>query len=261
MELEQIRTQINSLNEELLLLFEKRMQLCGQVATYKKEHHMDIFIPAREVEILEWAKANAQEELSAYDLEFFNCLLNLSRSYQQSIVGEGPAAPIPAVKTDRLLLLPLSPDDAEPVFSLTSNPEVAKYMRFDTHNTVEETRLLISDSCKPGNLAYKVLLARTGEFIGVFVLKASEETHDSADVSLFLSPESWNCGYAGEILSAAEDMAVKFMQVNALLAYVVAEHTASCRVLEKSGYHLQKTLTFDGWDGALRVYQLSLFSK
>ena len=34
MELEEIRTQINALNAELLHLFEKRMKLCGQVAEY-----------------------------------------------------------------------------------------------------------------------------------------------------------------------------------------------------------------------------------
>lgn len=261
MELEQIRAQINALNEELLRLFEKRMQLCGQVAEYKKEHHMDIFVPAREVEILEWVKSNAQTEFSTYDMEFFNCLLNLSRSYQQSIVGDGPSAPVPAVKTDRLLLLPLSPDDAEPVFSLTSNPEVTKYMRFDAHNTVEETRSLIADYCKPGNLAYKVLLAQTGEFIGVFALKASEEVPAAVDISLFTAPDSWNQGYAAEILLAAKDMAAHFMQADSLLAYVVADHTVSCHVLEKAGYHLRKTLTFDDWSGALQVYQLPLKSN
>ena len=261
MELEQIRIQINELNTELLHLFEKRMQLCGQVAEYKKEHHMDIFVPAREVEILEWVKANSNKEFATYDLEFFNCLLNLSRRYQQSIVGEGAAAPIPAVRTERLLLLPLSQDDAEPVFSLTSTPDVTKYMRFNTHSSIEETRSLIARYCEPGNLAYKVLFAQTGEFIGVFALKTSKEVPAAADVSLFLSPESWNLGYAGEILRAAEDMAANFMQADSLLAYVVADHIASCHTLEKAGYHVQKTLFFGEGDVTLKVYELSLHSK
>ena len=258
MELEQIRTEINALNEEMLRLFEKRMQLCGQVAEYKKEHKLDIFVPAREVEILEWVKAHAQEGFASYDLEFFNCLLDLSRNYQQSIVGEKPLSPIPLVKTERLLLLPLSADDAEPVFSLTADPEVTKYMRFDTHQTVEETRSLIADYCKPGNVAYKVLLAQTGEFIGVFALKNSEDHPAAVDISLFTAPDSWNNGYATEILSAAADIASHLMQADLLLAYVVAEHTASCHVLEKAGYRLAKTLTFPDWDGKLKVYQLML---
>ncbi len=258
MELDEIRTQINALNEELLRLFEQRMQLCGQVAAYKKEHHLDIFVPAREVEILEWVKENALEEFADYDLEFFNTLLNLSRNYQQSIVGEVPSTPVPPVKTERLLLLPLSPEDAEPVFSLTSNPEVTKYMRFDTHSTVQETRRLITSYCKPGNLSYKVLLARTGEFVGVFALKISEDIPAAADISLFLAPDSWNQGYAFELLSAARDMAPRFMGANHLLAYVVADHTASCHVLEKAGFHLLKTLTSDDGDSALLVYGLPL---
>ena len=258
MELDELRTQINVLNTELLRLFEKRMQLCGQVAEYKKEHAMDIFVPAREVEILEWVKASSKMEFVNYDLEFFNCLLNLSRRYQQTIVGEGPSSPIPAVKTDRLLLLPLSANDTEPVFSLTSNPQVAKYMRFDTHRSPEEARRLIMDYCKPGNLAYKILLAQTGEFIGVFALKATKESPAAMDISLFLAPDHWNRGYAEELLSAVQDLASRLMQADTLTAYVVSEHTASCRALEKAGYSLLKTLTFEDWDGALRVYTLSL---
>lgn len=258
MELEQIRTKINAVNKEMLRLFEERMQLCGQVAEYKRTHHMDIFVPAREVEILEWVKANAQEKFSSYDLEFFNELLRLGRSYQQSVLGEQAASSVPPVKTDRLLLLPLSPQDAEPVFSLTANPDVAKYMRFDTHETVEETQRLIDGYCKPGNLPYKVLLAQTGEFIGVFVLKISDDIPAAADISLFLAPDSWNQGYAFELLSVAQDIAPRFMRVNRLLAYVVAEHAASCHVLEKAGFRLLKTLTLDDEESVLQVYELPL---
>ena len=136
-----------------------------------------------------------------------------------------------------------------------------KYMRFNTHSSIEETRSLIARYCEPGNLAYKVLLAQTGEFIGVFALKTSKEVPAAADVSLFLSPESWNLGYAGEILRAAEDMAANFMQADSLLAYVVADHIASCHTLEKAGYHVQKTLFFGEGDVTLKVYELSLHSK
>ena len=86
MELEEIRTQINALNAELLHLFEKRMKLCGQVAEYKKEHDMDVFVPTREAEILKWVEQNAEAEFSSYDLQFFNCMLELSRRYQQTVI-------------------------------------------------------------------------------------------------------------------------------------------------------------------------------
>ena len=39
MNLEEIRTEIDALDKELLALFERRMDLCRDVALYKKEHN------------------------------------------------------------------------------------------------------------------------------------------------------------------------------------------------------------------------------
>ena len=43
MNLEEIRTEIDALDKELLALFERRMDLCRDVALYKKEHNLPVF--------------------------------------------------------------------------------------------------------------------------------------------------------------------------------------------------------------------------
>ena len=45
MNLEEIRTEIDALDKELLALFERRMDLCRDVALYKKEHNLPVFQP------------------------------------------------------------------------------------------------------------------------------------------------------------------------------------------------------------------------
>ena len=62
MELSQIRQKIDALNADLLRLFEERMRLCAQVASYKQENGMEVFVPSREVEILNRVRADASEE-------------------------------------------------------------------------------------------------------------------------------------------------------------------------------------------------------
>ena len=52
MELKELRNEIDLIDDELVQLFNKRMQLSAQVADYKKEHNMPIHVPAREREIL-----------------------------------------------------------------------------------------------------------------------------------------------------------------------------------------------------------------
>ena len=43
----------------------------------------------------------------------------------------------------QLLLRPLTEDDIPTIFSLTSDPEVARFMRFSTHESIQEAEELI----------------------------------------------------------------------------------------------------------------------
>ena len=52
MELSEIRTKINDVDDELLRLFLERMELSEEVAAYKNEHHLPILNKERERAIL-----------------------------------------------------------------------------------------------------------------------------------------------------------------------------------------------------------------
>ena len=87
MELGEIRLQIDEINAQMLALFEKRMTLCGEVALYKAENQMEIFVPAREAAILEWVGNTADPGLKAYAKAYFKAVLQLSRDYQNYLLG------------------------------------------------------------------------------------------------------------------------------------------------------------------------------
>ncbi|MBQ4050892.1 MAG: chorismate mutase [Oscillospiraceae bacterium] len=84
MELSEIRPQIDAINKEMLKLFEKRMKLCKEVALYKQEHGMEVFVPEREAAILKWVEEAASPELCAYAKAYFEAVLQLSRDYQNA---------------------------------------------------------------------------------------------------------------------------------------------------------------------------------
>ena len=82
MDLTEIRENINRVDDQLVKLFVERMELASQVAAYKKEHNMPIYVPAREREILKKVAEMAGPELGSYTRLLYTHIMELSRSHQ-----------------------------------------------------------------------------------------------------------------------------------------------------------------------------------
>ena len=82
MDLKEIRKDIDNIDQQLVDLFCQRMALSAQVADYKKENNMPIFVPAREREILQRVAGQAGPEFENYTRVLYSMLFELSRSYQ-----------------------------------------------------------------------------------------------------------------------------------------------------------------------------------
>ena len=82
MDLNEIRSSIDSIDEELVNLFCQRMQLSAQVADYKKANNLPIFVPSRERSILQKVAAQSGTELEDYTRTLYSTIFELSRSYQ-----------------------------------------------------------------------------------------------------------------------------------------------------------------------------------
>ena len=82
MELSEIRCQIDQIDNQLVDLFVKRMNLSAQVADYKKANKIPIYVPAREREILMEVAKMTGPEMDNYARVLYSMLFELSRSYQ-----------------------------------------------------------------------------------------------------------------------------------------------------------------------------------
>lgn len=87
MELNNLRSQIDSIDAELIALFEKRMLLCANIANYKKDQNLPIFVPGREEAVLARVTDLSNEEFSIYTQELYLKIMELSKKYQQTIIA------------------------------------------------------------------------------------------------------------------------------------------------------------------------------
>ncbi len=86
MELSEIRTKIDAVDDQLLRLFLERMSLAEEVAAYKNEHHLPILNKERERAVLaKVTEKSGEKERYAYHL--FSTLFELARSRQAELIS------------------------------------------------------------------------------------------------------------------------------------------------------------------------------
>jgi monofunctional chorismate mutase len=84
-----LREQIDIIDESMLNLFLERMQIVKQVAEYKKENRLPVLDKNRELEIIK-KNVDRVDNLDVVDLyeEFFTKTIEISKKYQERIIGE-----------------------------------------------------------------------------------------------------------------------------------------------------------------------------
>ena len=85
-DLNEIRKEINSIDEQLVKLFVQRMNCSKDVAEYKKANGVPILNEGREKEILDRVYAQGGE-YGAYTKQLFAEIMAISRDLQESILN------------------------------------------------------------------------------------------------------------------------------------------------------------------------------
>ena len=82
MDLKELRDQIDAIDDQLVELFGKRMDIAAAIGDYKKANNLPVFVPAREREKLKDVAEKAGPEMANYTRVLYSMLFELSRSYQ-----------------------------------------------------------------------------------------------------------------------------------------------------------------------------------
>lgn len=86
-DLETCRKEIDEIDQQIIELFEKRMNVAKDVVTYKLAHDMPIFQSKRENQVIEKNVSRIKkEELKPYAELYVQDMMNISKSYQASFI-------------------------------------------------------------------------------------------------------------------------------------------------------------------------------
>ncbi|MEG1967125.1 MAG: prephenate dehydratase domain-containing protein [Clostridia bacterium] len=83
MEIEELRAQIDQLDEQLVKAFDARMRVALQIAEYKQENGLPVCNPAREREVLNRQVAAVPTDMAMYTKLLYHTIFDLSKSWQQ----------------------------------------------------------------------------------------------------------------------------------------------------------------------------------
>lgn len=157
---------------------------------------------------------------------------------------------IPVIETERLILSPLSVDDAENVFKWTGDERVARYMIYPRHENPEVTRAWISS-----------LDTLENEYTWGFVRKSDNKLIGSGGIRFRTDENVWSFGYNLRYDCWGQGYATE--SAKRMIQYVCSEHNArefvsehaeenpaSGRVIEKCGLKFEKFTEYSKFDGS-----------
>ena len=164
------------------------------------------------------------------------------------------------ITTARLRIRPPRVEDAESLFRHASDPEVARYVTWSAHESIDETRGFIAwASSKPEhNVVW--ILEHAGEPIGAIGLHdirwgMRAIRLDRAELGYWLGRAHWGKGLMTEAAQAVVQWGFATLGLHKINVMCLEENNGSRRVIEKLGARFVGRAESDVWkDGAWHAH-------
>lgn len=163
------------------------------------------------------------------------------QAYCQSVFSD-----LPVLETRRLRLRPLCMRDERDMYRYASDPEVARHVLWDAHESPRQTRAALRSALRqyrngsPSSFAVERRSDR--RMIGTIGFMWINCEHRSGEVGYSLARDCWNQGYATEALSAVLRFGFETLRLQRVEAMCEVDNPASARVMEKCGMTYEGTL-------------------
>ena len=172
------------------------------------------------------------------------------------------------IRTERLLLRPLTADDVDAIVAYRSRPDVCRYVPFEPmdRDTVREriaglwaTRALTDEGQA---LTLGVELARTGELVGDVVLFWHSREHLGGEVGYVFHPDHAGHGYATEAVRTILGLAFEELGLHRIVARLDERNQPSAGVARRVGMRQEARLVHSeffkgGWSTELDFAMLA----
>ncbi|OJF14296.1 GNAT family N-acetyltransferase [Couchioplanes caeruleus] len=152
------------------------------------------------------------------------------------------------VRTERLLLRPLTEGDVDSLLAYRSIPELCRYVPFEPQDreTVLDrlagpwARTALTDEGQ--SLTLGAELAQTGQLVGDVVLFWSSRLHRGGEIGYILDPRFAGRGYATETASALLRLAFEELGLHRVIARIDERNEASAAVARRLGMRQEARL-------------------
>lgn len=151
------------------------------------------------------------------------------------------------IETERLILRPFKEEDGIDLYeNVTSDEEVAKYMRWKAHSDIRGTQKIVemwvAGYSNIENYNWALEFKQTGYVIGYISLLNVDNYNENCEIGYCIGKLWWNKGIVTEAFSEVIKFAFKEIGFERITGRHLVENKASGRVMEKCGLVYEGTL-------------------
>ena len=143
------------------------------------------------------------------------------------------------LETERLILRKFKIEDANQMYNnWATDPECNKYLEWELHNDIEETKEIIQkwiDEYEVGSYHWVVELKSTKELIGSISVVKNHKKDLNCEVGYCYGSKYWGNGYATEALKQVIEYLLNECEFYLVEAYHISGNPASGKVMQKTG--------------------------
>lgn len=161
----------------------------------------------------------------------------------------------PILESKRLMLRPFNIEDVEDVYNgWESDPEIAKYMFWTSHNDINKTREWINFELeqieKDDWYRFALELKETGELIGTGLIYFEDEVQ-GWEIGYNIGQKYWGNGYTTEAMKRVVLFAKNDLDIKQIVGRFAIENPASGNVMLKLGFQIEKEIPYQCNNGTI----------
>ncbi|MCQ4725404.1 GNAT family N-acetyltransferase [Anaerotignum faecicola] len=155
--------------------------------------------------------------------------------------------------TDRLILRPVSENDAEDIFEYSSFPQVGIDAGWKPHENIGETKEVMKEVFLDKENVWGIVIKECGKLIGTigFIDDVMRENPNVKALGYAIGKDYWGKGYATECAGCVVEYGIKNLGLDGISVTCYDYNKASEKVIKKCGFRFEGLLhkaevRFDG---------------
>lgn len=157
----------------------------------------------------------------------------------------------PVLETERLILRPVTLDDAEALFSWNSDERVTRFMSYSTLTDISQTIDFIKSTFTEENeWHWAFVLKEENRVIGTGSIGPDAQMQGYWGIGYNLRYDYWHKGYCTEAMKAIIDFAYRNLGVKKICSDHAVDNPRSGKVMEKCGLKFFRYGEYTKLDGS-----------